>query len=82
MRRTQFVDIGPFYVSRGAMRGTYRLPRRPRIGADYRDAKRGQPVRSAGRALTASTGVVAGRYYASADDRFTTDPAFECVWVR
>ena len=82
MSRTQFVDLGPFYVARGAMRGTYRLPRRPRIGADYRDAKRGQPVRSAGRALTTSTGVVAGRYYAAADYRFTSDPAFDCVWAR
>ena len=49
MSRTQFVDVGPFYVARGAMRGTYRLPRRPRIGADY---------------------------------RFTSDPAFDCVWAR
>jgi len=82
MTRTQFVDVGPFYVTRGSMRGTYRLSRKPRIGADYRDAKRGQPVQSAGRALTTATGVVAGRYYAATDDRFTENPAFECVWVR
>ena len=82
MSRTQFADVAPFYVARGAMRGTYQLPRRPRLGADYRDARRGQAVRSAGRALAAAPGIEVGRYYAAPDYRFTDDPNFQCVWAR
>ena len=84
-RRNAFRDVAPFRVTRGRMKGTYRLPSFHSV-SDYRDSSfRNAPVCSIGKAMRNLPGIRKGEVFAALDDRFyavgeSTD--WQCVWLR
>lgn len=84
-REMSFRDVAKCRVTRGAMKGTYRLPRHPRH-SEFRDSSLGNaPVGSVGKALRDLPGAAKGAYFAALDSRFYSageSGDWECVWLR
>ena len=80
--RTSYKDVTSRLVTRGPMKGTYRLPGNPRP-SDYRAGPDGMHiVWSIGRSLRDQPGAPKGAVFAALDGRFYMNPDFECLWLR